>query len=216
MSISVRISTSSPTLDLSLSSPFKITLELTLCATHLITFRKQLAPLFAGRFYKGGLTFTNTRTGQTLPRSTLHVHWIPSKINEPPTEENRSSWATLFPDTPYILKATFQLTTTKAPIPGWAGMTVEDMKAIQAQQPLLTKWHHVSGFEDDEAYEVGVSDEVALESWLRGSLDEMLELGKAGEVPELLKEPVPYEVSQSAEFAVKRPDADGSLNYWDE
>jgi hypothetical protein len=216
MSISVRLSTSSPTLDLSLSSPFTITLELTLRAAHPITFRKQLAPLFAGRFYKGGLTFTNTRTGQSVPRSTINVCYIPSKINEPPTQENRSNWATLFPDTPYILEATFQPTTTKAPIAGWAGMTVEDMKAIQAQQPLLTKWHHVSGFEDEQAYEVGVCEGAALESWLRGSLDEILELGKAGEVPELSKEPVPYEVSQSAEFAVKRPDADGSLNYWGE
>jgi hypothetical protein len=214
MSISVRISTSSPTLDLSLSTPFKITLELTLHATHPITFRKQFAPLYATRFYKGGFTFTNTRTGESVPRPTINVCYFPCKANEPPTEENRSNWATLFPDTPYILESTLQPTTTKAPIPGWAGMTVEDMKAIQAQQPLLTKWPRVRGLEDGQTYEIGIYEGLALESWLRGSFDEILEMRKAGEVPELLTEPVPYEVVQRAEFAVKRPDKDGSLNYW--
>jgi hypothetical protein len=214
MSISVRVSTSSPTLDLSLSSPLTITLELILSATYPITFRREFAPLFTSRLHKGGLTFTNTRTGESVLRSTLHVHYISSKINEPPTEESRSNWATLFPDTPYILKATFQPTTTKAPIAGWAGMMVEDMKAIQAQQPLLTKWHHVSGLEDGQTYEIGICEGIALNSWLRGSFDEILEMRKAGTAPELLKEPVPYQVSQSAEFLVKRPDADGSLNYW--
>jgi hypothetical protein len=38
-------------------------------------------------------------------------------------------------------------------------------------------------------------------------------MSKAGTTPELSKEPIPYKVLQSAKFAVKRPDVDGSLNY---
>jgi hypothetical protein len=214
MSISVRISTSSPTLDLSLSSPFTITLELKLCATNPITFRKGFAPLFTSYFYNGGLTFTNTRTGESVPRPTIYVDYIPSKANEPPTEENRSNWATLFPDTPYILEATLRPTITTAPIAAWTGITVEEMKEIQARQPLRTKWRHVGGFEDGATYEVGVCEGVAISSWLCGGFDEILEMSKAGTVPEVLREDVHYEVSQSARFVVRRPDADGSLNYW--
>jgi hypothetical protein len=214
ISISVRISTSLPTLDLSLSSPFTITLELILCATYPITFRKQFAPLFMSRFYKGGLTFTNTRTGESVPRPTIHVCYIPSKANEPPTEENRSNRATFFPDLPYIIEATIKPTITTAPIAAWKGITVEEMKAIQAQQLLLTKWRHVGGFEDGQTYEVGICEGIALSSWLHGSFDEILEMSKAGMAPELPREPIPYKVSQSAKFFVKRPDADESLNYW--
>jgi hypothetical protein len=142
------------------------------------------------------------------------VCYIPSKANEPPAEENRSNWATLFPDTPYILEATLKPPITTAPIAAWTGITVEEMKAIQAQQLLLTKWRHVEGFEDGETYEVGIRESIALSSWLHGSFDEILEMSKAGTAPELQKELIPCKVSQSAKFVVKRPDADESLNYW--
>lgn len=69
------------------------------------------------------------------------------------------------------------------------------------------------GFEDGQTYEVGICEGIMISSWLHGSFDEILETSKAGTTPELFKEHIPYRVSQSAKFAVKRPDVDGSLNY---
>ncbi|KAH7337909.1 hypothetical protein BKA66DRAFT_577433 [Pyrenochaeta sp. MPI-SDFR-AT-0127] len=186
--ISICISTSAHTLDLSLDTPFTITLNLTLQSTTPITFNKRSSSLFDKTLSRQGLTFTNISTGKLVPRAKIYVSYLSS--DGLPREEDKEEWVTLFPDQDYVLETTFK------PLDG-----------------DTSKWPKVAGFKDGQIYEIGVSEEAGVRTWIEGGLEDILEMRKSNLIPNVRKQAIGFEVRETKIFEVKRPDLDGSLNW---
>ena len=142
----------------------------------------------------------------------MHVHYVPTKDDGLPTEAHKAAWMTLYPGQPYVVEATFRPVITTGPLYPTPGKTADEMKQRQSQQPRVRKWRHVRGLQDGQTYEIGISGEVGVKEWIAGDIEGLLEETKNGATVELRREMVPFEVVQGAEFTVKRPDEDGSLN----
>jgi hypothetical protein len=201
-----------PTLDLSLDAPFTIIARATLNASHPITFQKRYASLLSRPLYIPSLTFKNTRTGEYVARPTMHVHHTPANDNGLPTEQHKASWMMLYLNQPYVIEATFKLVITTGPVYPTPGMSAEDMKQLQSQQPQVRKWRHVRSLQDEQTYKFGISEEAAIKEWVAVELKELLKEVKNGEVPEPRKDIIRFEVVQGAVFIMKRPNKDRNLN----
>lgn len=101
-SISIRISTHIPTFDLSLNTPFMISVILTLHHHHPITFRKRDTRFFTHPLESTGLEFINIRTRETQAGMRIQLRYIGLNDDELPTVANREDWITLRPDQPYL------------------------------------------------------------------------------------------------------------------
>jgi hypothetical protein len=177
-------------LNLALCDPFTINVETTLNAEHAITFKKLHTTLFHWIKHEGGLTFTNIRTGDQVPRKVVAVQSLSTSDKRLPMEADKDDWVTLYPGHAHILQATFAPETEMSE----------------------KKWFDVGGFEDGETYEIGVCKGAAVDEWAPGSLDSILEIQKAGKSElELCTEIIPFEIVQSARFVVKRPDKHANL-----
>ncbi len=211
-SISIHISTSSSTLDLSLDIPFTITIKTTPNTVYPVTFQKRHVPLLTNPLCTPGLTFKNTRTGEYAPRPDMHVCYLPANDNGLPTERYRKKWMTLYPDHSNVVEATLRPRLTIDPPSPTLGMTAAAFMELQSQQTPVRKWGLVRGLEDGQTYEIGISEGMGAKEWLKGDLEEILNVVKAGTIPELSREMIGFEVVQGARFTMNRPDADGSLN----
>lgn len=213
ISISLAISTSSPTLDLSLDTPFTLTALATLHSTHAITFQKRHAPIFTRPLFTPGLTLRNTRTGNHVPRPTMHTHYIYSQADAVPTQKRTALWMTLHPRVPHVIDVTLAPRMVRVGrVHLSPGMSAKAVQELQRRQTRVRKWVHVAGLVDGEAYEIGVSAEAGLGEWFVGDLDGVLDVVEGGKVPELRKEVIRFEVAQGAGFFVERPDEDGRLS----
>lgn len=76
-----------------------------------------------------------------------------------------------------------------------------------------SKWPKVAGFKDGQIYEIGVSKEAGVQEWIKGSIEEILEMRKSNLTPNVEKQAIGFEVRETKNFEVKRPDPDGSLNW---
>jgi hypothetical protein len=88
-SISISISTGTPTFDLCLENPVAIIATLTLHYSQPIPFRKRWAPFFANPLDDPGLIFKNIRTGEQQIGMKVTVCYLISYGDELPTEANR-------------------------------------------------------------------------------------------------------------------------------
>ncbi|KAF2122050.1 hypothetical protein BDV96DRAFT_562838 [Lophiotrema nucula] len=219
--ITVSISNSSDTFDLSTNVPFTIFIALKLDHSCPITFDKRCAGLFDGRLlHKGGLTFVNTSTGQPVPRSIIDLCYSSSNSDGTPTENDKETFRTLFPGKEYLIEANFY-PLLSLPLFDDRGMTGEELAQKQDTLPRTWKWPRVGLFEDGETYEVGVSKKAVVGRWMEGSLEDLLAmkrswlfgLVKSAQKPEIKGTKIEYTIEKTTKFIFKRPDKDGSLNW---
>jgi hypothetical protein len=48
-----------------------------------------------------------------------------------------------------------------------------EVQRIQVQQTKTMKWVWISGFEDGQTYETGVDEEIGMNQWMMGGLEEV-------------------------------------------
>jgi hypothetical protein len=214
LSISVRATTSSSILDLAQQTPFTISLTLTLDHTHPITFDPRSTTLFNGNIlYDEGLTFTNTATGELVPRNTRNVcHMDTGDDVTMPSEQAKSNFVTLHPGKEHMLHATLRPVLSHGMF-STQGLTAHEIAQKQSEQRKTWKWPNVSGMQDGQMYQVEVSNGAGVRSWIQGSVEALVEAGRAGLRPEVRRQIVPFLMVESARFEMRRPDTDGSLDW---
>jgi hypothetical protein len=216
LSIAVRITTSSPILDLSQQTPFTISLALSLNHTRPITFNPRYSPLFNGNLlYHDGLRFTNTATGAVVRRNTRNVCDMGSSSDDDdtmPSEQTKNNFVTLHPGKDHVLHATVQPILTNSMF-NTQGLTAQEIASKQAELPKTWKWPNVGGLQDGGVYQVDVSEGAAVRRWMQGSVEALVEVRRAGTRPVVRGEEVPFVMVESARFEVRRPDGDGSLDW---
>jgi hypothetical protein len=214
LSIAVRITTSSPVFDLSQQTPFTISLALTLTHIYPITFDPRFTTLFNGNLlYNDGLTFTSTATGELVPRNTRDICYMSSSDEDTtPSEQTKNNFITLHPGKEHVLHATLQPFLSHSMF-HTQGLTAQEIAEKQAELPKTWKWRNVAGMQDGEVYQVGVSEHAGVRSWMRGSAEALVEVKRAGLMPEVRTEVVPFMVVESARFKMRRPDTHESLDW---
>jgi hypothetical protein len=214
LSISVRATTTSSILDLAQQTPFTISLTLTLDHTHPITFDPRSITLFNGNIlYDEGLTFTNTATGELVPRNTRNVcHMNTGDDVTMPSEQAESNFVTLHPGKEHMLHATLRQVLSHGMF-STQGLTAHEIVQKQSEQRKTWKWPNVSGMQDGEMYQVKVSNGAGVRSWIQGSVEALVEARRAGLRPEMRRQIVPFLMVESARFEMRRPDMDGSLDW---
>jgi hypothetical protein len=147
--IAVRITTSSPILDLSKQEPFTINLARTLDYIQPITFDKRFRGLFDGKLLnQSGLTFRRL-TGKCVPRGSKNICYMSSCKDGTPSEESKGSFVTLFPGNEHVIEATLKPILSNAQVE-------KNSSTSKGEQPFslelwkLWKWPHVGGLEDRE------------------------------------------------------------------
>ncbi|KAF1847678.1 uncharacterized protein K460DRAFT_363729 [Cucurbitaria berberidis CBS 394.84] len=207
-SISICISTPIPTFDLSLDTPFPITVILKLHYHQPITFRRREEHFFVTPLGDPGLVFTNIRTGEKQIGSRVFVHYMSTNEDGLPTERNKEGWLTLHPGQPHTLDATIE------PISGEGRMrTIAEMESGSNERFATLKWPLVHALLDGEVYEISVSKEARIKKWMVGDLGEILDLRRSNLMPIIKDEVIDFELKETSRFEVKRPDRDGSLNW---
>jgi hypothetical protein len=212
--VAVRITTSSPILDLSKQDPFTFTVSLTLNHTHPITFDKTATTFYGGKLlYEGGLQFMDTTTKQIVRRNTINICYMSSYDQDgTPTKSSKETFATLYPGKPSIIEATLKPFIPPAFFSA-KDLTDEEIVTKQESQEKTWKWGNVGGFVDGSVYEVGFHEEVGLRLWLQGSVDGLLAVKELGLRPQIRREVIRFVIEENAKFEVRRPDKDGSLNW---
>jgi hypothetical protein len=210
-SIAVSIATSSPVLDLSKHDPFTITITITLDYPYPITFDKRFTSLFDGKaLYEGGLSITNTSTKEQLARNSLSVCYDTSDEDGTPSEQSKDDFTTLFPGKDRQISV--DIKPFELPVCPTSGFM--DERLAEKQMPKKAwKWSNVSNLEDGQSYELGVSQEAVVRRWFQGSVAGVLEMKRLGLKPSIKNDVVRFTVRDTARFAVRRPDKDGSLNW---
>jgi hypothetical protein len=207
-SITICISTQTSTFDLCPDKPFVITVTLTLRYHRPITFRARDTEFFQRPLYSPGLEFVNIRTGETQVGMTINVCYIGANDSEIPDESNRQEWITLHPGQPYTLDASIEPMSGKG---RWR--TFAEMESGSNEKFTSMKWPNVHLLLDGEMYKIQVNEKACVKWWVEGHLEEILQMVKDGRTPALLEEAIHFDVKETAEFRVKRPDLDGSLNW---
>ena len=93
------------------------------------------------------------------------------------------------------------------------GLTAHEIAERQAELPKTWKWPNVAGMQNGEVYQVGVSENAGVRSWMQGSVEALVEARRADGRPEVRREVVPFIVVESARFETRRLDTDGSLDW---
>ncbi|KAF9874752.1 hypothetical protein CkaCkLH20_07889 [Colletotrichum karsti] len=213
--ISARISASSDKLDITptAGTPLTLTIEHTLNHPHPITF---LPPLGSGLFAKSGifrdegLTFTDTASGERVPRGRIHICTMGSEPEQPFSKKTQDRWVTLYPGTPHRVEATFE-TVFKHPL--WLPNGTDTTPPAYGSQPKRFMWLHVGGLEDGKTYRVGVSEGAGIRGWHEGSKEDFLGWWRKMTDENRRHDAVEYRVEETVSFTVSRPDEDGSLTY---
>jgi hypothetical protein len=209
-SISARVSTSASILDLSLDIPFTITVIVVLDSIEPITIHKPSTPLFRRLLYNDGLTFTNTKTGERTKRPKMACSWEHGvELPRLPSDKDKDRWLTLVPEQPHQLQITLKPQLAGQPIPS---TTIEEMKRIQAQQIKTRQWPLVRSLEDGQTYKLGISEATEVQEWLKGSLGDILKMGKAEATRTVQVGTIRFKLEETTSFEMKRPDNDGSMD----
>jgi hypothetical protein len=197
--IAVKITTSSSTFDLYQTKPLTVRLALTLTHHRPITFPKRYTGLFDGKIlHKGGLTFTNTATGQEASRNRIDICYMGA--SDGVFWATRSGYVTLYPSKAHIIECDID------------PMNSPNMRASREHWkcryiPLLDMVG-IASFEDAQTYEVGVSEEAVVHGWFEGSISELLVWQMLRWKPEEKREKIGYTVVEAASFEVQRSGAD--------
>jgi hypothetical protein len=197
--IAVKITTSSSTFDLYQTEPLTIRLALKLTHHRPITFLKRYTGLFDGKiFHNGGLTFTNTATGQEASRNRIDICCMGARDGI--SWATRSGYVTLYPGQAHIIKHDIDPMNSpsmRASREHWSSRSIS-----------LLELTGLASFEDAQTYEVGVSEEAVVHEWIEGSISEILVWQMLGWKPEKRRERVGYTVFETASFEVQRSEAD--------
>jgi hypothetical protein len=207
--IFVDISTQIPTFDLSINTPFAITVVLTLHHHRPITFRKRDTLFFKYPLGSPGLEFTNIRTSETQIGMGINECYIGSSDGDLPEEANRKDWITLLLDKSYTMDASIEQ------IGGGESRmrTLMERASGSDEKPTSLKWPMVHRLLDGETFEIKINDGARVNRWIEGTLEEILEWSAEGRTLILVEQAIDFEVKETAQFKVKRPDPDGSLNW---
>ncbi|KAF5723109.1 hypothetical protein FMUND_2151 [Fusarium mundagurra] len=212
-SIEAHISTSSSVFDLESDHDHTITIDLFLQHNRPITFPTQNLRLFDSPMNKGGLTFTDTETGTEARRNRIFMCGPDHEGSL--REDNKESFLTLHPGQKYTIQASIsRMESGVGRIQLPPGSTAEDYREANETQPKVWKWWKAGNLDNDKTYRIGIDQESTIRKWFEGSREELL--GKPLEDrtdDKMNKEPIMINVAQPAEFAMKRPDSDGSLNW---
>lgn len=241
-SIDVRISTSSPVLDLEALEPWSLEVTLILCHKSPITFYQEGAGLFDGRLLdEGGVTFTNLRTRQKALCGEVFVCNF-GPFGGPLSRRNKHVFHTLYPGKGHTITKTIALVFWVPKIKKEPGMTSQAHVDKQNSLPEVWRWPNVSSLKDGQTYELGISTEARVTNWMEGSVDEILALQTplnflaqgaknflkrldflqlflqpqpdVAVTGEVRKDAIEYRVVETTTLTMKRPDKDGSLALW--
>jgi hypothetical protein len=208
-SISIGISTQISIFDLSINTPFVITVVLTLHYSNPITFRKTDTRFFLNPLQSPGLEFTNIRTRETQVGMRVDVCYFRSDDSDLPVEAYKKEWLTLFPGQPYTLDASIKQCAGE----GGRTRTLAEQESGLEGRPTSLKWPMVHQLRDGETFEIKLNDGARVKRWFEGTLEEILHSSTEGKTPVHVERLIEFEVKSTARFKVKRPDHDGSLNW---
>ncbi|KAM0073013.1 hypothetical protein ACKRZS_013874 [Fusarium odoratissimum] len=94
------------------------------------------------------------------------------------------------------------------------GSTDKEYEKAIGAQPKVWKWWQAEHLEKGKTYRIGTDRGSTIKEWFEGSTEELLRKPLAERTDDKMnKEPIVINVTQPAEFTMKRPDADGSLNW---
>ncbi|KAG4268030.1 hypothetical protein FPRO04_04446 [Fusarium proliferatum] len=212
-SIEAHISTSSPVFDLESEHDYTISIDLFLQHSCAITFPTQNLRLFDSPMNKGGLTFTDTETGAEARRNTIFICGPGHEGSL--REDNKGCFLTLHPGQKHTVEAYIsRMEAGVGVIQIPPGSTAKEYREAREAQPKVWKWWKAENLENDKTYSVGVDKDSTIKQWFEGSMRELLRKPLAERTDERMKkEPVVINVTQAAEFTMKRPDSDGSLDW---
>lgn len=162
-SITVQLSTSSPTLDFSL--PFTIKLSLRLNYDKPITFQKTHGTFFEPtRFWEQSLILTNLRTGEQISRR-RGVHCTLGARELTP-ESDPDHFTTLHPGTWHIIEESVD------PL----AVFEEERAAAEKRGLLVLLWKGalVYDLKQGEVYDVGVSEMAKISWWREGTREQIV------------------------------------------
>jgi hypothetical protein len=214
--IAAKIAVPTPTLNLASARPFTIKITFQLIHDCPITFENTSANLFDGlALREPGLTFTNTRTGQQVPRN--HIYICRMGDTGPCLEKDPQCFTTLSPQSPYSIEATLEPIDDLVSEPQFE-TALSDMSRDPKTHQLT--WRHVHGLENGEEYRLGISDDAKVSDWMRGTRQSILSqrwwrwlLGIFNSQPQdTSNAPIKFLVIETAQFDVIRTPKDGG---WD-
>jgi hypothetical protein len=197
-SIAVKITASAPTFNLYQSEPLTIRLTLNLAHRRPITFLKRYTGLFDGKiFHEGGLTFTNTATGQYATRNRIDLCYMGAC--DCISWAIRSDYITLYPGRDHVIEHAIH--------PMNSPNKRANTERWSKHMPLLAL-AGLAGFENGQTYKIGVSDEAVVNEWIEGTIWEILGWQMLGWTPEGKREKIEYTVIEAASLKVRRDKAD--------
>lgn len=215
LTIEAHMSTPSPILDLESTEPFEIVIELVLKHHSPISFPIAQSTLFNGNeLHDGGLTFTDVSTGELTGRNTRDLCGLccPSILSA----ETEMRFETIYPKQPYVIKTSFERIKWKA-FGSWTQPTMETAKQHQermARLPDVWKWQGTGQLKDGGTYEIGIGTDATIHKWLEGAKEDLLAKPVSQRDEAAMRtEAVTFQVVTPARFLVRRPDADGSLDW---
>ncbi|RBQ77805.1 hypothetical protein FVER14953_21643 [Fusarium verticillioides] len=212
-SIEAHISTSSPVFDLEADHDHTITIDLFLHHGRAITFPTENLRLFDSPMNKGGLTFTDTETSIEARRNTIFI--CGPGYEGSLREDNKECFLTLHPGQKYTIEASIsRMESGVGRIQLLPGSTAEEYREAIAKQPKVWKWWKAGNLDDGKTYIIGTDQESTIRKWFEGSTEELLRKPLAERTDDKMnKEPIMINVTPPAEFTMKRPDTDGSLDW---
>ncbi|CVL08301.1 uncharacterized protein FMAN_05102 [Fusarium mangiferae] len=212
-SIEAQVSTSSPVFDLESEHDHTITIDLFLQHNRPITFPTQNLRLFDSPMNKGGLTFTDLKTGTEARRNTIFMCG-PDREGSL-REDNKSNFLTLHPGQKYTIQASIsRMESGVGRIQLPPGSIAEEYREAIEAQPKVWKWWKAGNLENGKTYRLGIDEESTIKEWFEGSREDLLRKPLSERTNEKMKkELVVIKVTQAAEFTMKRPDSDGSLDW---
>ncbi|KAF5534538.1 hypothetical protein FNAPI_12327 [Fusarium napiforme] len=212
-SIEAHISTSSLVFDLESDHDHTITIDLFLQHNRPITFPTQGLRLFDSPMNKGGLTFTDMGTGTEARRNRIFMCGPDHEGSL--REENKDCFLTLYPGQKYPIQASIsRMESGVGRIQLPPGSTAKEYSEANEAQPKVWKWWKAGNLGNGKTYRIGIDQESTIKKWFEGSVEELLRKPLAERTDDKMnKEPIMMNVTQPAEFTMKRPDTDGSLDW---
>ncbi|KAF5530330.1 hypothetical protein FMEXI_13618 [Fusarium mexicanum] len=212
-SIEARISTSSPVFDLESEHDHTITVDLFLQHSRPITFLTQNLRLFDSPMNKGGLTFTDSQTGTEARRNRIFICGPDHEGSL--RENNKEYFLTLHPGQKHTIQASIsRMECGVGRIQPPSGSTAKEYREAREAQPKVWKWWKAGNLDNGKAYRIGIDQESTIMKWFESSTEELLRKPLDDRTDDKMsKEPIMINVTQPAEFTMKRPDTDGSLDW---
>lgn len=94
------------------------------------------------------------------------------------------------------------------------GSTAKEYRETIEAQPQVWKWWKAGNLENGKTYRLGIDEASTIKEWFEGSMEDLLRKPLFERTNEKMKKELDMvKVTQVAEFTMKRPDSDGSLDW---